>query len=48
MEGVEWVYENGILTPQQIEEYETEIHKTPSSRLSEAQKKIFADFLSKL
>ena len=48
MEGVEWIYENGILTPQQIEEYETEIHKTPSSRLSEAQEKIFADFLSKL
>ena len=48
MEGVEWVWENGILKPQQIEQYETEIKKTPSSRITEAQEKIFQDFLSKL
>lgn len=48
MEGVEWVWDNGLLKPQQIESYETEIQKTPSSRLSEAQERIFADFLSKL
>jgi hypothetical protein len=48
MEGVEWVWENGILKPQQIEKYETEIQKTPLARITEAQEKIFADFLSKL
>jgi hypothetical protein len=48
MEGVEWVYESGVLKPQQIENYETEIQKTPSARLSEAQEKIFQDFLSNL
>jgi|TARA_E500000318_G_scaffold111538_1_gene130487 hypothetical protein len=48
MEGVEWVWDNGILKSQQIEKYETEIHKTPLARINEAQEKIFADFLSKL
>ncbi len=48
MEGVEWIWENGILKPQQIEKYETEIEKTPSSRITEAQERIFQDFLSKL
>jgi len=48
MEGVEWIYENGILKPQQIEEYETEIKKASSSELAEAQKRVFSDFLSKL
>jgi len=48
MEGVEWVYESGVLKPQQIENYETEIQTTPSSRLFEAQERIFTDFLSKL
>jgi hypothetical protein len=48
MEGVEWIWENGILAPQQIEEYETEIKKVPMGRISEAQERIFGDFLSKL
>ncbi len=48
MEGVDWIWENGILKPQQIEKYETEIQKTPLGRITEAQEKIFADFLSKL
>ena len=48
MEGVEWIWENGILKPQQIEEYETEIKKVPMGRISEAQERIFSDFLSKL
>ena len=48
MEGVEWIYENGILKPQQIESYETEIKKASSSQLAEAQKRVFSDFLSKL
>ena len=48
MEGVEWIWENGILKSQQIEEYETEIKKVPLGRISEAQERIFSDFLSKL
>jgi hypothetical protein len=48
MEGVEWIWENGILKPQQIEDYETEIKKVPMGRISEAQERIFSDFLSKL
>lgn len=48
MEGVEWIWDNGVLKPQQIEEYETEIKKVPMGRISEAQERIFSDFLSKL
>ena len=48
MEGVDWIWENGILKPQQIEEYETEIKRVPMGRISEAQERIFGDFLSKL
>ena len=48
MEGVDWIYENGILKPQQIESYETEIKKASKSQLAEAQKRVFSDFLSKL
>jgi hypothetical protein len=48
MEGVEWIWDNGLLKPQQIEMYETEIKKTSSAKLAEAQERIFKDFLSKL
>ena len=48
MEGVEWVWDNGILKAQEIEEYETEIKRASSSQLAEAQMKVFKDFLSKL
>ena len=48
MEGKQWIWENGILKAQQIEEYETEIKKVPMGRISEAQERIFSDFLSKL
>lgn len=48
MEGVEWVWDNGILKPQEIEQYETEIKRAPSKRLAESQIKVFKDFLSKL
>ena len=42
------MYNNGILKPQQIESYETEIKKASKSQLAEAQKRVFSDFLSKL
>ena len=48
MEGVEWVWENGMLKPQQIEKYETEIKKASSGKLEEAKLRVFTDFLSKL
>jgi hypothetical protein len=48
MEGVEWIWDNGLLKAQQIENYETEIKKAKSSGLSEAKLRVFQDFLSKL
>lgn len=48
MEGVDWIWENGVIKPQDIEIYETEVKKAPSNRLAETQMKVFKDFLSKL
>ena len=48
MEGVEWIWENGILKPQQLEKYETEVRKASSKELTNVQEKVFKDFLSKL
>jgi hypothetical protein len=48
MEGVEWVWDNGILKAQQIEKYETEIKQARTAQLKEKQSELFADFLSKL
>jgi hypothetical protein len=48
MEGVEWIWENGIFKPQEIEKIETEIKRTPSAQLAEAQVRVFQHFLSKL
>jgi hypothetical protein len=48
MEGVEWVWDNGMLKPQQIEKYETEIKNANSTKLAEAKLRVFQDFLSKL
>jgi hypothetical protein len=48
MEGVEWIVENGIFKPQEIEKIETEIKRTPKAQLAEAQVRVFQHFLSKL
>jgi hypothetical protein len=48
MEGVEWIWDNGILKAQDVEKYETEIKRASSSQLSETQLKVWSDFLSKL
>ena len=48
MEGVEWIWDNGILKPQQLEKYETEIKRASKKDLTEAQLRVFKDFLSKL
>jgi hypothetical protein len=48
MEGVDWIWNNGILTAQEIESIETEIKRTPKKHLAEAEIKAFKNFLSKL
>jgi|TARA_R100000541_G_scaffold1902_3_gene7075 hypothetical protein len=48
MEGVDWVWDNGMIKPQEIEKIETEIKRTPSKGLQEAQIRGFENFLSLL
>jgi hypothetical protein len=48
MEGVEWIWDNGIFKAQDVEKYETEIKKASSLNLAEAQLRVWSDFLSKL
>ena len=48
MEGVEWVWNNGIIEAQTIEEMETEIKKAPRADLYETQVREFKNFLSLL
>tara|TARA_R110000868_G_scaffold210018_2_gene459963 strand:- start:1696 stop:2352 length:657 start_codon:yes stop_codon:yes gene_type:complete len=48
MEGVEWVWHNGIIEAREIERIETEIKKTPKAGLYEAQAREFKNFLSLL
>ena len=48
MEGVEWIWDNGILRAQQLEKYETEISNASAKELASVQEKVFKDFLSKL
>ena len=48
MEGVEWVWNNGIIEAQTIEKMETEIKKAPRSDLYEVQVREFKNFLSLL
>ena len=46
MEGVDWVWNNGVLEPQVIEQMETEIKKAPRADLYETQVREFKNFLS--
>jgi hypothetical protein len=46
MEGVDWIWDNGILKAQQVEKYRKQIKDAPSSRLVEAQLKAFKNFLN--
>ena len=48
MEGVDWVWNNGIIQPQVIEEMETEIKTAPKKHLYETQIREFKNFLSLL
>tara|TARA_B100000424_G_C22906088_1_gene481966 strand:+ start:799 stop:1455 length:657 start_codon:yes stop_codon:yes gene_type:complete len=46
MEGVDWVWNNGILEAQEIEKIETEIKRAPRADLYETQVREFKNFLS--
>ena len=48
MEGVEWVWDNGLIRQQDIEEIETEIKSAPRKDLQVAEIRAFKNFLSKL
>lgn len=46
MEGVDWVWNNGVLKPQVIEKMETEIKTAPNAVLYETSVREFKNFLS--
>ena len=48
MEGVDWVWDNGILKPQEIELIETEIKNARGVSSADIEIKAFKNFLSKL
>ena len=48
MEGVEWVWNNGIIESRTIEKMETEIKKAPRTNLYETEVREFKNFLSLL
>ena len=48
MEGVDWVWNNGILCPQEVEEIETEIKEARGISSADVEIKAFKNFLSKL
>ena len=48
MQGVEWVWNNGIIEAREIEQMETEIKKAPRKDLYEVQVREFKNFLSLL
>ncbi len=48
MEGVEWVWDNGLIRQQDIEVIETEIKSAKRKDLHEAEIRAFKNFLSKL
>lgn len=48
MEGVEWVWDNGILKAQQVEQLKNIIVKASSSDLEEAKIKVFEAFMGRM
>ena len=48
MEGVDWIWNNGIFVVEDLEKIETEIKRTPQKHLAEAEIRAFKNFLSKL
>lgn len=48
MEGVEWVWDNGLLKAQEIERYQRQVQGSSSRNLEETKVKVFEQFLNSL
>lgn len=48
MEGVEWVWDNGLLKAQRIEEMKKQIEKAPANRLNEVKAQLVNQFFNSL
>jgi hypothetical protein len=48
MEGVEWVWDNGVLKQEVIENYKSTIKKTPSRLMEKTAISLFEDFMNKI
>ena len=48
MEGVEWIWDNGVIKARQIEEYKHSIARARTHKLQEVKLNVFSDFLKKL
>ena len=48
MENKEWIWDNGVIKAQDIEEYKEHIHQAKRLKLAEAKANVFKSFLEKL
>ena len=48
MEGVEWIWDNGVIKAQKIEEYKDTIRRAKSQKLQEVKLNVFKSFLENL
>ena len=48
MEGVEWIWDNGVIKAQKIEEYKHSIQRAKTQKLQEVKLNVFNDFLKNL
>ena len=48
MEGVEWIWDNGVIKAQKIEDYKNEIRRAKSHKLQETKLNVFKSFLENL
>jgi hypothetical protein len=48
MEGVEWIWDNGVIKAKRIEEYKYEIQRAKTHKLQEVKLNVFSDFLKNL
>lgn len=48
MEGMEWVWDNGVIVPQEIEKIEKSLSKMSKKQIAEKQTKMFKDFLNEV
>ena len=48
MEGVEWIWDNGVIKAQKIEEYKHSIQRAKTQKLQEVKLNVFKSFLENL